>query len=148
MSTPAPKLVVPIDFSDCSERALAYAADLARCLSGSLHLVHVVPASAYIAPPLVAGPTLVGDLREQSQRAFDEALAQARREHAVPLSGELAEGVPHREILRLASAAGATLIVMGTHGRTGLEHLLLGSVAERVLRSSPVPVLTVPRPVP
>lgn len=138
------KILVPIDFSECSERALKVGLEMAKAFGASVHVVHVYPASAYVAPPLVPGPVLVGQFRDQSQKAFEEYLARIKNEHGVAIPGTLLEGVPHAEIVRLASELGADLIVMGTHGRTGLEHLLLGSVAERVLRTSTIPVLTVP----
>ena len=138
------KVVVPVDFSEHSERALAYAVDLAKSFRAAVHLVHVYPVTAYAAPPLIPGPVVVGQFRDESQRVFDELIARAKREYSPDLTGTLCEGVPHVEILRCASDVGADMIVMGTHGRTGFEHLLLGSVAERVVRGSTVPVLTVP----
>jgi nucleotide-binding universal stress UspA family protein len=140
------RILVPVDFSEHSEHALRYAVELAKVYRATLHLVHVYPASAYIAPPLLPGPVIVGQFRDQSQKAFDDFLARAKTEHAVPMTGTLLEGVPHVEILRAAKDVGADLIVVGTHGRTGIEHLLLGSVAERVLRGAHVPVMTVPLP--
>jgi len=140
------KLLVPVDFSDFSERALAVAADLAQKFGATLHLVHVYPAAAYVAPPLIAGPVVVGQFRDESQRVFDSFVARVKGELKVPIESSLMEGVPHVEILRCASDVKADMIVLGTHGRTGLDHLLLGSVAERVVRGSSVPVLTVPRP--
>jgi len=140
------KLLVPVDFSDFSERALAVAADLAQTFGATLHLVHVYPAAAYVAPPLVAGPVVVGQFRDESQRAFDAFVARVKGELKVGIESSLMEGVPHVEILRCATDVKADMIVIGTHGRTGLDHLLLGSVAERVVRGSRVPVLTVPRP--
>jgi len=140
------KVLVPVDFSEHSDRALKYATGLAKSFGATLHLVHVYPASAYVAPPLLPGPVVVGQFRDQSQKAFDEFLERARRENEVEIVGTLLEGVPHVEILRMADEVHADLIVMGTHGRTGLEHLLLGSIAERVVRNSEVPVITVPRP--
>ena len=140
------KLLVPVDFSDFSERALAVAADLAEKFGATLHLVHVYPAAAYVAPPLIAGPVVVGQFREESQRVFDAFVARVKGELKAEIDASLQEGVPHVEIIRCATDVKADMIVMGTHGRTGLDHLLLGSVAERVVRGSTIPVLTVPRP--
>src|SRR5262249_9777015 len=111
----------------------------------TLHLVHVYPAAAYVAPPLIAGPVVVGQFRDESQRAFDAFVARVKSELKVGIESSLMEGVPHVEILRCATGVKADMVVIGTHGRTGLDHLLLGSVAERVVRGSRVPVLTVPR---
>lgn len=139
------KILVPIDFSECSERALDVGLEMAKAFGASVQVVHVYPASAYVAPPLVPGPVLVGQFRDQSQKAFEEYLGRMKARHAgSEIPGTLLEGVPHVEIIRLAGEVGSDLIVMGTHGRTGVEHLLLGSVAERVLRTAPMPVLTVP----
>jgi nucleotide-binding universal stress UspA family protein len=139
------KVLVPVDFSEHSERALAYAVDLAKSFRAAVHLVHVYPVTAFAAPPLIPGPVVVGQFRDESQRVFDELMARVKRDYSSELTGTLSEGVPHVEILRCASDVHADMIVMGTHGRTGFEHLLLGSVAERVVRGSTVPVLTVPR---
>jgi nucleotide-binding universal stress UspA family protein len=138
------KILVPVDFSAHSENALAFAARFASEFGASLHLVHVYPTAAYFAPALQPGPVLMGQFREQSQQAFDEFLLRMKGTYGVPLAGTLFEGVPHIEILRAIGETHADLVVMGTHGRTGFEHLLLGSVAERVMRSATVPVMTVP----
>jgi nucleotide-binding universal stress UspA family protein len=139
------KLLVPVDFSEHSERALAYAVDLSKTLGAKVHVLHVYPITMYAAPPLVPGPLVVSQFRDESQRVFEELMTRVKRDYSPELTGSLCEGVPHVEILRCASEVGADMIVMGTHGRAGLEHLLLGSVAERVVRGAHVPVLTVPR---
>jgi nucleotide-binding universal stress UspA family protein len=138
------KILVPIDFSEHSEKALAYAVDLARALGSTVHLVHVYPITAYAAPPLLPGPMVFAQFRDESQRVFGELMTRVKRDYSADLTGSLKEGVPHVEILRCASELGIDMIVMGTHGHTGIEHLLLGSVAERVVRGAKVPVLTVP----
>jgi len=140
------KILVPLDFSEHAEAALAYAVGLAKGFGAAVHLVHVYPVTTYAAPPLLPGPVVVGQFRDESQRVFDELMTRVKRDYSPDISGSLREGVPHVEILRCASDIGADMIVMGTHGHTGLEHLLLGSVAERVVRGAQVPVLTVPRP--
>jgi nucleotide-binding universal stress UspA family protein len=71
-------------------------------------------------------------------------LAVSHKDAGIPIETHLTEGLPHERIIAVAEEVGAELIVMGTHGRTGLAHLLVGSVAERVVRASPIPVLTVP----
>lgn len=142
---PAPKeILVPVDYSDHSARAVRFGRDLATAFGARLHFVHVCPNPGIVAPPLVPAPVITGQVREASQRGFDDFLATARRDLGVQVEGTLREGVPHTEILSLAEEIGADLIVLGTHGRTGLGHLLLGSVAERVVRHASVPVITVP----
>jgi len=137
------RVLVPIDFSEHSEKALAYAVELAKGLGAKVHLVHVYPITAYAAPPLLPGPVVFAQFRDESQRVFEELMTRVKRDYSSELTGSLKEGVPHVEILRCASDIGADMIVMGTHGHTGIEHLLLGSVAERVVRGARVPVLTV-----
>src|SRR5690606_5334586 len=93
---------------------------------------------------MMAGPEFTTRITTESQKALTE-LCQARAP-GVTTKTHLIEGIPYREIVRMAEELGAGLIVVGTHGRTGLRHLLLGSVAERVVRSAKVPVITVPTP--
>jgi universal stress protein A len=142
-------LLVPHDYSPCADRALALAVDLARTHQSRIVLVHVTD-----LPPGLTADAMITD-RESGEvvRVDAYASAQAMREleqRAAPLRaggldvstrsvlGDLDEG-----ILAAARDAGADLIVMGTHGRTGLAHLFLGSIAEKVLRHAPIPVLTV-----
>ncbi len=137
-------ILCPTDFSDSSEAAFRLAADLARCHRCRLVLLHVleVPASAYL------GGVLVPDPAEQA----DEARARLERLQpdgpAVEVERRLVEGQPAEEIVQAATETGCDLIVLGTHGRTGVGRLLLGSVAEQVLRNAPCPVLTVKAPRP
>jgi nucleotide-binding universal stress UspA family protein len=138
------QILVPIDYSDHSTQAARFGRDLATAFGAKLHFVHVFPTAGMVAPPLVPAPVVPGQVREASQRGFDDFLATARRELGVEIAGTHREGIPHTEILSLAEEIGADLIVLGTHGRTGIGHLLLGSVAERVIRRAPVPVITVP----
>jgi nucleotide-binding universal stress UspA family protein len=137
--------VVPFDFSAHAGAALAAAKDLARRLDAKLHLLHV------ITPPIYAGayganvpPQIdMTQLREAVKRSLSEV---ADRE-GVPAGSQthVVEGTSIAiSIQEFAEQCGADLIVMGTHGRTGLAHVFLGSVAERTLRHAPCPVLTVP----
>jgi universal stress protein A len=136
-------ILVPTDFSPASAKALEYAQLLGARFNGSLNLLHVVE-----DPVATVGPeAYVVDLpalREQIVHDAERRLAEV----AAPLSGvtvttEVLVGSPARAIAKVAADRGAGLIVMGTHGRGGLAHLLLGSVAERVIRTAHCPVLTV-----
>lgn len=145
---PAPAAVTPknillaTDFSECSERALSYATGAARRYGSALHFAHVVPINTYY----LAGPDALGVALEQAQREAAAVVARLQREHQL-------EGVQHHTwVLRgyvaetlaeLIAREHIDLVVMGTHGRTGLSKLVLGSVAEEVFRKSPCPVLTV-----
>ncbi|MGF1464914.1 MAG: universal stress protein [Sandaracinaceae bacterium] len=137
------RVLCPVDFSPGSERALAYAVFLRRQLGAEVHVLHVYQLPVYALPDgaLLPGPEFTVRLQDDSNKALQEMLDQHPDEE---LDGHLVEGVPHAEIIRRAKELDCDLIVMGTHGRTGLERLLLGSVAERVVRTSEVPVLTVP----
>lgn len=141
------RILVPIDFSETSAAALDAAIDLAKRLGAELHLVHVYPVHPLPWPygtPLPA--TLDRDLREAAQRLISEwsgkatAAGVAVSEHVVP-GNAAAEGIAEQ-----ASALGADLIVIGTHGRSGLPHVLLGSVAERTIQRAACPVLAVKAP--
>jgi nucleotide-binding universal stress UspA family protein len=137
-------ILAPTDFSETAEWAVAYALDLARRLDASLHLVHVVAYPIDVGGwPEAYGTTLAG-LREELKQ--DAALRLAKRAKSITgikVSTDLREGSPARAIVDAARDRKCDLIVMGTHGSGGFTHLLLGSVAERVVRTAPCPVLTV-----
>jgi universal stress protein A len=124
----------PTDFSERSGYALRLACSLARDLRARLFVLHVVPSS------LAA-----------EKRAFGEDMSAELSRMEIPnlelpVQRRLEEGDPATEICRVAKEAGCELIAMGTHGRTGLGRLLMGSVAEHVVRRAPCPVLTVKAP--
>jgi len=137
------KILVPIDFSEHAEKALAVAVDLSRAIGASLHVVHVIPPVPYLGPPLAPGPAFATELRTETRKAFDEYMA-GLKQRGIDATGTLVEGVAYAEVNRVAAEMGADVIVMGTHGRSGLEHALLGSVAERVVRTARIPVIVVP----
>lgn len=138
------KTLVPIDFSASSEAALAYAIDLSERLGGELILLHAVaPAvTPVIDAILISTPHA---LVERFTKAGEhlEALRQRVARPGVSMRTMVVQGASAEEIVRVAEAEGCDLIVMGTHGRTGLPRAALGSVATRVLRTATVPVLTV-----
>lgn len=145
-------IVVPYDFSEYADAALDVALELARALGAELHLLHVLqpPAYAYGSELYAGGPlhSLSEDhlslQRETELRLEAVAEGYARQGHSIRslvVDGTRVADTIDQEAARLV----ADLIVMGTHGRTGLAHLLLGSVAEATLRHAPCPVLTVPR---
>jgi nucleotide-binding universal stress UspA family protein len=136
-------VVAGIDFSHASELALDEASTLAgQALNGSLHVVHVVPFSLG-EPPIGAGSVPELAYMDQIHRAT-EVLARWIEPHQARCSRVHAHvriGRPDREIAQLASDLGANLVVVGTHGRQGFERLMLGSVAEGLVRHAPCPVL-------
>jgi universal stress protein A len=128
------RILVPTDFSPCSLHALRYAEELTRRFGAELTLLHV-------GDPLSASD-LPGAGELSGRREIDRAL-DLLRERDYRVRGVLRRGNPSHEIVQAAAAERADLIVMGTHGRTGLKHALMGSVAEGVVRNAPCPVLTV-----
>jgi nucleotide-binding universal stress UspA family protein len=137
-------ILCPVDFSKPSERALATALDLAAQLKAAVRVLHVYQLPATVLPDVAADglSDLTSVMESRLQEKLD-ALVKGIAQPGVEISAGLAEGVPYVEIVRGAKALHADLIVIGTHGRTGLAHMMLGSVAERVVRTSDVPVLTV-----
>jgi nucleotide-binding universal stress UspA family protein len=142
------RIVVPTDFSSCAEEAWALAQRLAGALGSELVLVHVLVE----APLWGEGPFSMDRTREVFEAArkwagerLGEWVGQARGKGlAVRLA--LRTGAPHEEIVALATDERADLVVIGTHGRGGVNRALLGSVADRVVRLAPCPVLTVREP--
>ena len=139
-------ILCPVDFSETSDLAMQYALALARMNGASLTLLHVV-APAMAALPGEAGLLAVPqtDLQEITDACLSRlaSIADSIQDQGVPVDFKVVSGVPFLEIARYAGEHETDLIVMGSRGRTGLSHLLIGSVAERVLRKAPCPVLTV-----
>ena len=138
-------VLCPTDFSDVSARAETYAAALARHYDASLHLLHVDPPMPVMAP-YGEIPVDARMFEEQREVAEAELVKAGERARAGGLTVEttMKGGHPAREILALADRAQADMLVIGTHGRGGVEHLLLGSVAEKIMRKAACPVLVVP----
>jgi nucleotide-binding universal stress UspA family protein len=140
-------ILCPTDFSDFSQRALAHAATLARWYEARLTVLYVSSLAPAVAgfPPLVSPITLEPLTRE---RLLEELKGFAEPATAGGVKTELVvrEGPAAAQIVEQARTGAADLVVMGTHGRGGFERLMLGSVAEKVLRQAPCPVLTVSKP--
>jgi len=139
---PIKRILVPIDFSECSDGAMQYAGQLARVFKARLVLIHVLQPHAYgmtetfnLVDHYAAMKTIAEPLLEESRKKL--------KKQGLAVETDLRTGTAHTEILEKARSGKADLIVMGSHGRTGVEHFLLGSVAEKVVRLSPCPVLTV-----
>lgn len=140
------RILCPTDLSPASRPALAAATRAAQAGEAELLVVHVVPPVTRIPEIYVASTatfaTFQRSVRAPAQRQLDQLLARARAA-GVPASGRLLQGVPHEQIIRTARAWRADVIIMGTHGWTGLPRAFLGSVAARVVALAPCPVLTV-----
>ena len=145
------KIVCPVDFSNCAQQALNYASELAKQFDAELSVVHAyedpaayvtpMPMSGYVGP----GAELLLELRKQLEVGLAQTKADVEK-RGVRVRSELLEGTPYRVVLDWAKEYGADMIVVGTHGHTGLTHALLGSVTERIVRMAHCPVLTIRTP--
>jgi nucleotide-binding universal stress UspA family protein len=147
MSRTIARILVPTDFSVQSEAALAYARAIAERFGASIHLLHVLEdpyaTSAYATEVYGYRPTgLKETWQKNAEEKLGSALSQADRTRFGATTAVIF-GRPAAAIVEHAGQHGVDLVVMGTHGREGVTHLLLGSVAERVVRTAPCPVLTV-----
>ena len=141
-------ILAPTDFSDTSAVAVTYATALAEAFEARLRLLHVVTPPALNSGGLeLSGyslPSLIDKLEQAAETRMKTLAAEAAPRVSVTRAARV--GQPFVEILRYAREHAADLIVIGTHGRGPIEHLLLGSVAEQVVRASTCPVLTVRQP--
>jgi len=134
-------ILVPTDGSAGTTRVIDHASELARAHDASLHFLYVVNTASFANLPMeTSWESVTTMLREEGEDTLRAAETRAGVDGVVTA---MREGPPSREIVDYAADEGCDLVVMGTHGRGGLNRLLLGSVAERVVRSSEVPVLTV-----
>ena len=146
------RILIPIDYSDNSKAALTYGAELAVTFGASLDIVHVWDRPTYVTDAVMVqrpgeAHKPIGELiRENAQRDMDEFMSSLTLPSGVPTQTRLLSGDPAATLLTELKKAQHDLVVLSTHGRTGVAHLLLGSIAEKLVRLSPVPVLTVPLP--
>jgi nucleotide-binding universal stress UspA family protein len=141
------RILCPIDFSDCSRRALDHAIAIARWYKSTVTVLHVFPCAqvAAVGPgPVVFEPILLSPVERSKMLDDTRAFAASEGTPGVIMEAAVREGAVAAEILEHAEVMKANLLVIGTHGRSGFERLLLGSVAERVLRKARCPVMTVP----
>jgi nucleotide-binding universal stress UspA family protein len=139
------QICCPVDFSDASRAAMEVAADLARRGGATLTLLHAYPIPGYTFPDgsVVASGRMMQELSEQAAKHLSEWRREAEALGVANVAAVTAAGEPASEILAYAAKNGVDLLVVGTHGRSGLEHALLGSVTERVMRKARCHVLTV-----
>jgi nucleotide-binding universal stress UspA family protein len=139
------RILVATDFSPGAQAAIKLAVSLARPLGASLTVLNVFPLPNWVLPDgtvfLADAPTL-GELSTRATAALD-TIKQALTADGLEVDTQAVPGSPAEEIVRAAREGNYDMVVMGTHGRTGLRHLLIGSVAERVVRLASCPVLTV-----
>jgi nucleotide-binding universal stress UspA family protein len=141
-------ILVPVDYSACSGAALRFACDLAERFHATLDVVHVWDRPSYVsdvvmsATEAVSGKSLIRLIEENAQRDLDEFLRGSQL--PVGTAGRLIARDPASALIHELKQRKHDMVVVGTHGRTGLSHVLLGSVAEKLARLAPVPVVTVP----
>src|SRR3954470_17340496 len=137
------KILVPVDFSECSKKAVRYARALSKEHRAAITLLYVIPPPAYPVGEFggLEYGNLVADMRDGGEQQLARMAAAIQDE--TPVQTELRSGSPASEIVATAAELGSDIIVISTHGHTGLKHVLLGSVAEHVIRRAPCPVLVV-----
>lgn len=138
------KILCPVDFSEVTEQIIACAGDMAGKYGSELHILHVIPNLNYFTPyeSFLTPENLVAierNIEKEVERDFEKALAKIDR----AAKKVIRTGVTFVEIIDYIKEEEIDLVVMGTHGRSGIEHILIGSVAEKVVRKSPCPVLTI-----
>jgi universal stress protein A len=144
------KILVPVDYSDCSRVAMEYALFLAERFDAEIEVLHVaeIPLGDEhtVVKPDTGEEQLLSELiMQQAVKEATEFLAPFVRA-TIPIEKSLLKGRPGKVIVEAAADRGADLLVMGTHGRSGFDRLIMGSVTERVLRSAPCPVVVVRHP--
>ena len=146
------RILVPVDYSECSRAALEFASNLAELFGASLDIVHVWDKPTYVSDAILvrqpgAKPrSLIELVRENASNDMDEFLVSVTLPQPTMATRRLVSGDPASSLLEELKKGEHDLVVLGTHGRTGFSHFMLGSVAEKLVRLSPVPVLTVPPP--
>ena len=138
------KILCPVDFSQFTQDVIDYALDLAKKYGAELHVMHVVPNMTYFTPyeSFLTPENLVvieKNIQDEVERKFTKLL----KNDTVPTKRVIRTGVPFVEIIDYARGESIDLIVMGTHGHSTIEHILIGNVAEKVVRKSPCPVMTI-----
>lgn len=142
------RILCPVDFSESADHALRYALAFATAYDAELRLLYVVELPFLPAYSTTMAPDLslpIERLKQESQAALDEVVRASKELHP-RVAGQLVVGTPFIEIIKAAREGKIDLIVVGSHGKSGLQHMLIGSVAEKVVRKSPCPVLTVKHP--
>lgn len=146
---PFDKILTAIDFSESSEHAFEYALTLAKQFQSELLIMHVINEPVDLRGfyvPHISFEQLEKEIEEGAQKMM-EKFCQTRMGDFTNYQTAIVTGIPNEEIIRKAADTGSSLIVLGTHGRTGLDHIIFGSTAERVVRGASCPVLTIRMPV-
>lgn len=140
------KILFPTDFSETSKYAMRYAIEFAKEFNAELEIIHVLFDESQIVAfylPQVTFQNLNLELEESAKKQLEDFIKEYPELNQVNYTTKLLKGTPFIEIIEEAKKFQADMIVIGTHGRSGLEHILFGSTAEKVVRKSPCPVFTV-----
>ena len=140
------KILCPIDHSDCSKEALKYAVSFALRNEAELYLLHVIDIRTFdenldTITKQIADDSSINNLKKKLLECVPEEIRSDMKIEAI-----VVQGIPFVEIIKIAKENEVDMLVLGTHGRTGLAHMMLGSVSEKVVRKAPCPVLTVRTP--
>ncbi|MDZ7689163.1 MAG: universal stress protein [Halobacteriales archaeon] len=136
-------VLVPTDGSEGTDAAVEHALDIAKKYDATVHVIYVVNTSAYSTLPADSNwESITAALEDEGKQATSE-IVERMSDEGVDAVPSIEEGIPHKTILSYADENDIDLIVMGTHGKSGLDRLLLGSVTEKVVRKAEIPVLTV-----
>ena len=142
------KILFTTDFSEGASHALSYAVDVAKTYGAKLHLlnvIHDITLSPGMHIPLGSANSMYAELDTNAKKAMDKLCITSCEDYK-DIEKSVIRGIPYEEILKFAKEKGIDLIVIGTHGRKGLDRVIFGSTAERVVRNSTCPVLTVRMP--
>jgi nucleotide-binding universal stress UspA family protein len=143
------KILVPIDFSDYSKNALKYAANFAKFFGAQISVIYVIEPLVYpsdFSLGQVAIPTVEYDMQDKAKEEL-ETLVKSEFGDLIESQVIIKAGKPFVEIIETAAELDVDLIIIATHGHTGVEHLLFGSTAEKVVRKAPCPVLSLRDPI-
>ncbi len=138
------KIVCPVDFSEFTDEILNYAVDIAKKYNAELHLIHIIPNLNYFTPyeSFLTPENLIA-IERNIEKEVDKDFDKITKTLDMSVKKVVKTGVTFVEIIDYIKTEGINLVVMGTHGRSAIEHILIGSVAEKVVRKSPCPVLTI-----
>jgi nucleotide-binding universal stress UspA family protein len=138
------KIVYPIDFSEFTDEILKYAVNITKKFNAELHLIHIIPNLNYFTPyeSFLTPENLVA-IEKNIEKEVEKDFEKVTKDIDMPLKKIVKTGATFVEIIDYIKEEDIDLVVMGTHGRSGIEHILIGSVAEKVVRKSPCPVLTI-----
>lgn len=138
------KILCPVDFSEFTGEIVRYAHDIAKKYGAELHMLHVIPNLTYFTPyeSFLTPENLVA-IESNIQGEVEKDFSRIMKHDDIKAKKVVKSGVAFVEIIDYAKAESIDLIVMGTHGRGAIEHILIGNVAEKVVRKSPCPVMTI-----